>query len=158
MLTAGRGVVLIAEEHGAVRSLYARTIPVILLAGSGQQDLGLATDEAWIHAVLSKRCPQEDLVDHVSQAVAYSSELRQMLALAPARPVMATTAPASEGPAPATSGSPDARRGSDGIPPATTLYPCPRCGESALELLGETGHSIVLRCTACHDVSVERRR
>lgn len=158
MLTAGRGVVLIAEEHGAVRSLYARTIPVILLAGSGQQDLGLATDEAWIHAVLSKRCPQEDLVDHVSQAVAYSSELRQMLALAPARPVMATTAPASEGPAPATSGSPDARRGSDGIPPATTLYPCPRCGESALELLGETRHSIVLRCTACRDVSVERRR
>jgi two-component system, chemotaxis family, chemotaxis protein CheY len=208
--TQSRGVVLIVEEHGAVRTLFAitlrdagfqaveadsfdsafalalehrphavlaacdsaldgielartlashagtRTIPVILLAGSAQQDLGLMADDAWIHTVLSKPCPQEELLAQVTQAVAYSFELRQILALAPSRPAQVppenatgpTHAPRSDGHGGVAVG---ARSGG-------TEFSCPTCGEPALSILGETRHSVILRCSACHDVSVERRR
>jgi CheY-like chemotaxis protein len=189
-------IVLIAERHGAVRSLYAlilqeagydtldsgrcqeafdlavsrcphvvlaacdealdgvelarllahhagtRTIPVILLAGSARPDLGVVAEDAWIHAVLAKPCAQDELLEQVKQAVAYSLELRRMLAVAPPAPA---DAPAD----PATSAT---------DPIGERLSPCPSCGQPALTPLGETRYSVVLRCAACQEVIVERRR
>jgi predicted RNA-binding Zn-ribbon protein involved in translation (DUF1610 family) len=77
----------------------------------------------------------------VTRAVAYSSRLRQFPALEPSGAAQVSKEPVAS---PQGSG--------------TAVFPCPTCGETALSLLGETRHSIVLQCAACRAVSVERRR
>jgi predicted RNA-binding Zn-ribbon protein involved in translation (DUF1610 family) len=52
--------------------------------------------------------------------------------------------------------SPRTATASDAVP-VSGPFPCAKCGERALFLLGETRHSIALRCSACGEVTVQRR-
>jgi CheY-like chemotaxis protein len=141
--------------HALAARDEAKVIPVILVADSARNVPGRLAEDVWIHSILSKPCPREELLTHVRHAVGQGLELRRILALTSPPPVQDPGNPgAAESSRPVVQGRPwvSDRRGEAGGP-----FPCPACGQDALVAIGKTTYSVVLLCEACREVLVEGR-